>query len=237
MPGLHTSMHIDMLENAKTRGQPERDGLYGLQWGDPETMPELQHIRDHWLLPYVRPDAVAVEIGPGGGRWTRYLLGFRRIYAVDYHHELLAELRKNFPQEHIVDIKNNGTDFPSIVDRSIDFVFSFGAVVHMDVDIIAAYLENMKRIVKPDGNIVIHYSDKDKEAARNDRIGFSENNPRIMRAVVEAAGYDILEEDTTTLRHSSMIRFRPIPAARPGWGGVFGSLARRVRRLLPGGGA
>jgi hypothetical protein len=36
---------------------------------------------------------------------------------------------------------------------------------------------------------------------------FSDNDPERMRAMVTAAGLDILEEDTTTLWHSSMIRF------------------------------
>ena len=41
-------------------------------------------------------EVTAVEIGPGGGRWTRYLLGFKSIYAVDYHDEVLREFAKTF---------------------------------------------------------------------------------------------------------------------------------------------
>jgi hypothetical protein len=36
---------------------------------------------------------------------------------------------------------------------------------------------------------------------------FSENSPEIMRVLVKNAGYKILEEDITSLWHSSVIRF------------------------------
>ena len=210
MPRLGTTLHLDMLQRAESRGQPARDGLYGLHWGDPED-PEnsaLRAIRDHWLLPYVDPANTALEIGPGGGRWTRYMLGFRRLYVVDYHAELLAELRRNFPQRHIVEILNNGTDFPGVRPSSVDFVFSFGVFVHLDLDLIGAYLVNLREVIHPGTQVVIQYADKDKPRAQQNR-GFSDNDPRRMRELVERAGYRIQQEDTTSLDHSAIMRFEP----------------------------
>jgi SAM-dependent methyltransferase len=195
-----------MLKVAHKQGQPARDGLYGLHWGDPDHYPVLRPIRDHWLLPYVQPDQVALEIGPGGGRWTRYLLPFRRLYVVDHYAELLAELRRNFAQPNIVEILNNGTDFPGIPTASVDFVFSFGVFVHLDADIIRAYLANLHAVIHPTTQLVIHYSDKDKVLAQQN-AGFSDNNPRRMRTMVRAAGYRIEEEDTSSLDSSAIMRF------------------------------
>jgi SAM-dependent methyltransferase len=206
LPGLDTKIHLSMLETARKKRQPERDGLYGLHWGDPETDPALRTVRERWLAPYVRADRVGLEIGPGGGRWTRYMLAFRLLYAVDYHPELLVELRRNFPQDNIVEIVNSGSDFPGVPSGSVDFVFSFGVFVHIDAPIIASYLENLRRVVHPESQLVIQYSDKDKKAAR-DNPGFSDNNPRLMRRMVEAAGYRILEEDAALLPHSAIVRF------------------------------
>ncbi|HVV66303.1 MAG TPA: class I SAM-dependent methyltransferase [Rhizomicrobium sp.] len=206
LPGLDTKIHLNMLEGARKKRQPERDGLYGLHWGDPESDPALMTVRDRWLLPYVRSDKVALEIGPGGGRWTRYMLAFRLLYAVDYHKELLAELRRTFPQDNIVEIVNSGSDFPNVPTGSVDFVFSFGVFVHIDAPIVASYLENLRRVVHQGTQIVIQYPDKDKKAAR-DNPGFADNNPRLMRKMVEAAGYSILEEDTALLSHSAIMRF------------------------------
>ena len=210
MPDLKTTLHLDMLQRARDRGWLERDGLYGLHWGDPENPEEtgLRAIRDHWLLPYVDPEKTGLEIGPGGGRWTRYMLGFQRLYVVDYHAELLAELRRNFGQTHIVEIANNGTDFPGVPASSVDFVFSFGVFVHLDFDIIRAYLVNLRDVVHAGTQIVIQYADKDKPAARQNS-SFSNNNPRRMRRAVDRAGYRVVEEDTISLDHSSIMRFEP----------------------------
>lgn len=207
MPGLETTLHLDMLRKAREVGQPERDGLYGLHWGDPEVSTELAAVRDRFIAPFVGPDVVACEIGPGGGRWTRYLLGCRTVYAVDYHQELLDELAKTFAAPNIVPVLNAGSDFPGIPDGSVDFLFTFGVFVHLDRSLIAAYLLNMGRILGPAGTAVVQYSDKTKVAARRN-FSFSHNNPALMRALVLDAGFEITEEDTTSLKHSSIVQFR-----------------------------
>lgn len=208
MPKLDATLHLDMLNTAVRAKQPEADGLYGLHWGDPEKLPELATVRDKWLKPYVNPGHAAIEIGPGGGRWTRYMLGFKTIFAVDLHQELLDELKKRFTPPNMRFIRNNGTDFPGIDTESIDFLFSFGVFVHLDVDIIQRYLVNMRPVLKRTATAVIQYSDKDKQAAKDNK-SFSENNPRIMRKLLADAGYEIVEEDTSLLWHSSIVRFVP----------------------------
>jgi phospholipid N-methyltransferase len=183
-----------------------RESIYGLHWGDPDVAPPLKFIRDNYLLPYIYPDHCALEIGPGGGRWTRYLLGFKKLYVVDYHAEALKELESNFNQHNMVFIKNSGTDFPGVERGTVDFLFSFGTFVHLELHLIISYLENIETILKPGGNVVIQYSDMDKIMARQTK-GFVDNTPEVMRQMVEEAGYTVLEEDLTTLWHSSVIRF------------------------------
>jgi cyclopropane fatty-acyl-phospholipid synthase-like methyltransferase len=181
--------------------------LYGLEWGDPDVVEPLKFIRDRYVLPYVDARHDAVEIGPGGGRWTRYLVGFKKLYAVDYHQELLDELKRNFRRRgNISFIRNNGTDFPGIASGSIDYLFSFGTFVHLEFHLIEAYLAAIRSIVRSKANIVIQYSDKTKVMAQLNQ-GFAENTPARMREAVQAAGFNILEEDTTSLWHSSVVRF------------------------------
>lgn len=218
MPKLDTKLHLNMYRAGKKRRTlPGRikqalailfakNTLYGLEWGDPEKNPPHIHIRDHFLLPYVPREATVVEIGPGGGRWTRYMLHVNKLYAVDFYQELLDELKSNFSSENLVFVKNNGTDFPGIPDESVDFLFSFDVFVHLDVEIIDEYLRNMRALLKPCANVVIHYSDKTKPLARSNQ-GFSQNDPETMRQLVTSHGYHIYEEDTRALPHSSVIRF------------------------------
>lgn len=205
MPGLNTGLHLNMLRDALNAKQPERDGLYGLHWGDPEQSPVLAGIRDRFLLPYVTTDTTVCEIGPGGGRWTRYLIDCKFLYAVDVHQELLDELQKNFDRQNIIYIRNGGSDFPGIPDGSVDFLFTFGVFVHLDLDIIDSYLGEMRRVLTEGGTAVIQYSDKRKAAAQRNK-SFSENDPRKMRALVRKHNYVIHEEDTESLWHSAVIR-------------------------------
>lgn len=221
MPDLDTPLHTDMLgtfDRMRSLGRLRRlyrairqelanNGVYGMDWGDPETAEPLRFVRDRWVLPYVRNDQIAVEIGPGGGRWTRYLLGFQRLYAVDFYPELLDELKRHFAKPNVVFIQNSGTNFPGVPVGQIDFVFSFGCFVHLDDAIIKGYLANLKGILKPGANVVIQYSDMNKVMARELLPNFAENTPEKMRSMVSKAGFTIVEEDLTTLWHSSLIRF------------------------------
>lgn len=219
MPALDTNLHLTMLAGGrKRRGLLTRarkairvlmeSDPYGMEWGDPDVSPPLRYVRDHFLRSYISPDTTVLEIGPGGGRWTRYMLEAKLIYAVDYHEELLGELRKTIRSRNVSFIKNNGTDFPGIPAASVDFVFSFGTFVHLNVDLIESYLQNLKPVLKQDANVVLHYSDKTKPLAQAN-AGFSENDPDRMRCLVQASGYRILEEDTKTMWHSSLVRFQP----------------------------
>lgn len=207
MPDLDTSLHLTMLENGR-----RKSSIYGLHWGDPDTAPHLKWVRDHYCLNFVNLNQTCIEIGPGGGRWTRYLLGFEKLYVVDYHQELLDELAKNFARPNIIAIKNSGTNFPGIPDQSIDFVFSFGVFVHLDLPLVIAYMAEIFRVLRPSGRAVIQYSDKTKpEAAAN--TGFSDLRPSIVRKAVIDQGFFIENENLTVLPHSSIVQFSRSTAA------------------------
>ena len=210
MPELDTPMHLTMLNDARRRGDIERDGLYGLTWGDPQTNPALRAVRDRFVLPYVHPDRTAIEIGPGGGRWTRYLLGFGRLYAVDYHQALLDELARSFRAPCLRLVKNCGTDFPGIDDGTVDYAFSFGCFVHLDLPVIEGYLRELHRVLRPNGGCaVIQYADKTKEAGWKHGASFTDTTPEIMLAMVTRAGHTVFEDDRETMWHSSIVRFGP----------------------------
>jgi len=218
MPKLDTTLHLDMLRSSKSERSfarrlkqaikvlVGRNDVYGLEWGDPESSEPLAYIRRHFLVPYLAPTAAVLEIGPGGGRWTRYMLDVKKLYVVDFYQELLDELKSNFRSPNLVFIKNNGNDFPGVTNESVDFIFSFGTFVHLDIEIIDKYLQNMKPLLKPTSNVVIHYADKTKPMGLQNK-GFSQNDPNTMKKLVLSHGYFVYEEDVGTLWHSAVIRF------------------------------
>jgi len=206
MPPLSTDLPMEMREKIKERRPGE---IYGLAWGNPDKHQQLIAIKERYLLPYVNADHACVEIGVGGGRWTQYMAGFNKVYAVDYHEEMFEELRQNIDMANVTCIKNNGTDFPGIEDASVDFVFSFGTFVHLDLPIITAYLENIRRIVKPTGTVFIQYSDKNKTVAQENK-NFADNKPEIMIPLVESKGFEVIEQETELLKNASCVLCRPI---------------------------
>ncbi len=61
----------------------EGPGIFGLYWGDPQADQPLVSILEEWLLPQIGPNTVAVEIGSGGGRWTRFMHAAMLLYSID----------------------------------------------------------------------------------------------------------------------------------------------------------
>ena len=74
--------------------------------------------------------------------------------------------------------------------HSVDFVFSYGVFVHLEQDVIDAYLAEIHRVLRPDtGRALLQYSDKTKSAAKHSS-GFSQNTPDDMRRLVDALAAD-----------------------------------------------
>ncbi|MBV9079023.1 MAG: class I SAM-dependent methyltransferase [Methylobacteriaceae bacterium] len=178
---------------------------YGDRWGDPNTHPALMAVRDRFVRPYARPGAVALEIGSGGGRWTQFLAGCARIYCVELNREMFAALTERFPDEPLVFVESGGTDIPGVPPASLDFAFSYGTLVHLELDAIAAYLASLAPLLKRGGQACLHVSDvRRPDGAAKD--GFSDNDPARTAALIERAGLVVREIDDATLPHSAMIR-------------------------------
>jgi hypothetical protein len=96
-----------------------------------------------WLAcikPYVGPDTVALEIGPGRGAWTKTLLPAREVWAVD----ALPEEHNRFYDylghpEHVRYVQVRDFTLSDLPDDRFTYSFSFGALCHVSFDGIAAY--------------------------------------------------------------------------------------------------
>ena len=65
--------------------QENAEAHYGDDWGDPES--ELRSVLEDHLKPYVGSRKNILEIGPGGGRWTQYMLPCEKLYLVELNDE------------------------------------------------------------------------------------------------------------------------------------------------------
>lgn len=106
------------------------------------------------------PANSVLEIGPGFGRWTEYLLPYCGTYVgVDLAERCIAACQKRFEHYGNVNfIANDGVSLKNLPDRSVDFIFSFDSLVHAEYDVIGAYLHEFRRVLTSDGVAFVHHS-------------------------------------------------------------------------------
>ncbi len=116
---------------------------------------------DALVLPYVDTEADALEIAPGHGRWSATLVATcRSVTLVDLNPECIATCRRRFADRPNVTYHvNDGRTLPND-DGAVDFVWSFDSFVHMDLDVIAGYLGEIARVLRPGGIAVLHHANK-----------------------------------------------------------------------------
>lgn len=118
-------------------------------WGSPQW--------DKYIVPHVRDGMTVCEIGPGLGRWTKYLLDKAgKLYLADYSKVVCDYWRKK-ADARIEVIQSLNTRLPQIPDQSVDLFMSFDVFVHMDIEIVYGYLEEAARVLKPSGVVLIDY--------------------------------------------------------------------------------
>jgi len=140
-------------------------------------MPTIEQNLDEWsrpwggaaaqwfgcLLPRLRhflPAPRIVEIAPGHGRWTHYLAQLaEQLTIVDLSPACIEICKQRFAASgHIDYVVNDGRSLPTVADASVDLVFSFDSLVHVEDDIIGDYLDEIRRVLAVDGVAFIHHS-------------------------------------------------------------------------------
>jgi SAM-dependent methyltransferase len=106
------------------------------------------------------PARALLEIAPGFGRWTSFLLGeCDRLVGADVTGRCVDACRERFAQaRHAEFWVNDGQSLPMIAPESIDFAFSFDSLVHVDAAQIRGYLRELARTLKPGGLGFFHHS-------------------------------------------------------------------------------
>ena len=218
------------FQRFKSSGQ---GGHYGDQWGDPtlsgwryhwqrlrhgRTQPgNLSKVVKYYLKPYVTPDSVVMEIGPGGGRWTQFLIGARELVLVELNAQFFGYLRERFRNQgrKLRFYQTSGYELEGIDADSIDFVFSFGTFVHIDPEGIDEYLGEIARVLRSGGTGTLQYADREKENLQtaSEFAGFSDMNAPRMESLVRGRGFEIVEHDRKLLDHSNVVVIRKPAAA------------------------
>jgi len=112
--------------------------------------------RLHRFLPANR----ILEIAPGFGRWTHYLLPTcRELLGIDVSSDCVAACRERFrAARHASFSQNDGLSLTDAKDGSFDLVFSFDSLVHADIDVMASYVPQILQKLTDQGVAFVHHS-------------------------------------------------------------------------------
>ena len=150
-----------------------------------------------------------LDVGCGCGRLARFLLDepIRRYEGFDRHpgmiawcNEALASLDPRFRFHHVAvrsvykewDGYEGETDADAIVFRypaaSFDSVLVASVFTHMPLDEVRHYLDELRRVLRPAGRILLSAFFSESAAYRKDEINFF-HEPEQFLAAVAAAGF------------------------------------------------
>lgn len=190
---------------------PEQFGVKGVS---PEEYPAF--LDKHFIRPFFGDQCgVMLEIGPGGGRFTSFLIDrCTRIIAADTSPAMLKLLKKRFEGDgRLQPILLDGSGVPQVADRSLDTAFSWGVFVHLQHWDVFNYFTELKRTLKPGGKAIIQTANMDNDFGwqkflkdlptslnRHKRPGsFSVMTPELMRMFIERAGLTAVDVVTGTI--------------------------------------
>jgi SAM-dependent methyltransferase len=148
-------------QNLKTWNETYTWAEGGDEWSRPWGGPAAQ-----WygaILPRIRafvPTHTILEIAPGFGRWTQFLIPLGDdLILVDMSAKCIAACRRRFvAHPHVRYHVNDGRSLDMVEDHSINFAFTFDSLVHVEVDVLHAYFEQLSTKLAPDGVAFVHHS-------------------------------------------------------------------------------
>jgi ubiquinone/menaquinone biosynthesis C-methylase UbiE len=144
------------------------------------------------LVPHIKDQEHVLEIGPGHGRWTEFLVGLAgRVTIVDISANCLDFCRRRFRAYSNVDyVLTTGDRLPGVAMDGVNFVWSYDAFVHMDRNVVGAYLGEIRRVLKIGGSAIIHHSNVDNpdDHKQDEAAGWrSAMNAELIRELAEKA--------------------------------------------------
>jgi ubiquinone/menaquinone biosynthesis C-methylase UbiE len=136
----------------------------GDEWNDDST-PERRrdsYYFNIYLERFLTDRMTVMELGPGGGKWSvRIAPRVKRLIVVDVSEQMLERTKARCASLGIDNVDyclSAGKDFQPITDDSIDFFFTHDVLVHVALEDIWPYTQEIARVLVPGGRGVCHYA-------------------------------------------------------------------------------
>jgi Methyltransferase domain len=169
---------------------------WSVAWGgsEPQWFGSL-YPRLHRVLPANN----ILELAPGMGRWTKFLLPVCRNYVgIDLSLECVEVCQKIFADaNHARFVKNDGYSLSEVEDHSVDLVFSFDSLVHAEFDVFKRYIPQILQKLNKGGVAFLHHSNLGALGtgfAKAHLRAVSVSRQNIEDLVVESGGQIVIQE-------------------------------------------
>lgn len=143
-------------------------------------MPTAKNLKDQILedsvvhaliLPHINPQTRILEIGCHHGQWTKYFSDAAEVIATDADPENI-----NFCKHQFASLRNyrleliNNANFSFLNTESIDFIWSFNTFIYFSPETTFLYLQELSRILSPNGKCFIHHPGRKNYALKFQKL-------------------------------------------------------------------
>lgn len=164
---------------------------------------------EQFYLPHVTAKSVVLELGPGTGRYTRYIIGrSKHMILVDYSKVVCSFLQTYLATKGSFEVHT--IDKPllqGVATGTVDFAMANGVFEHLDPEESLWFLQEFFRTLRPGGTAVFNFDNimvpggmghlLRTRGNPGDRCIFRFYHPGAMQRLAEEAGFDVTSIDTT----------------------------------------
>lgn len=141
-----------------------------------------------------------LEIAPGFGRWTHYLLEYvgGRYTGVDLSQECVDFCQERFSGFNNAAFQvNDGLSLDSIDDGLFGLVFSFDSLVHANLDVHETYIPQILRKLTKNGVAFIHHSNwaQSGSTKKNEHCRAEDVSAAAYAEIVKKAGGHVMLQE------------------------------------------
>lgn len=141
-------------------------------------------------------DKVYLEIGCGVGRLLKPAVNdWGQVFGLDVSSEAVAraeEFLKSYP--NVTCIVGSGVDLKPLPDASVDCAVSFAAITSMPTSIIAQYLLEIRRVIKPTGAVKLQvYLGKEQDIGEADTLHLRCFDPENFEQAAKLSGFGVAQ--------------------------------------------
>jgi SAM-dependent methyltransferase len=131
--------------------------MLGEEWGGPGFADLVIDL----VAPYLGADVDVLELGCGGGKFSRRLAPrCRSLLCCDISGEMIDHTRSTLSElgldENVDYAVLNGIDFSGIEDESADFIFSYDVQLHLPPENVFSYMCDARRVLRDNGVFMLH---------------------------------------------------------------------------------